>query len=711
MRFRFSGKLARLLGRESVSSDTAALFELVKNGYDADASRVTVTFENLVANDGKSARITVEDNGEGMTRDDIVNKWMVVGTYSKDRKTTTRMGRKVVGNKGVGRFATEKLAGRATVLSRPQESSEEIRLDIDWTKFEGAEVQFSDVEIPIETKADRPEPDRHGLKIILTDLRERWDTAKIRRLRAAVSSIILPKELQRSGAGFTVEIHSEFEEATLPQVESLLFEKAPYSLSAVLPDGRSGTTVQIRKRGSLIETRTVECGGELNNGDQWQPFGGCDVQVYVYPHDTYYERWSKYYNLLKLSHVNRTVREHCGLKIYRDGFWVSPYGGPGNDWLELDAARVQSNLKAGNTQIIGFVRITKEKNAEIRDTTSRERLEENTAFESLKHFLRMVFDEFYQFRKQEAKAQKERSPRMHEQTIRSAFGRLAVAVNENNRIDKETKKDLLDSIKQLRGVVKSYRRQSVSDYTELEEQQRMYRSLAALGISSAASYHEIFNIVATMGETSEAVQIKLAGSNAADRDLRGFADTLDKKIKMIADYAWFVRKFVQGIGSAVEEPKKEQIRLKDEMEDLWNDYAGLADLDVKFTLDCYPEDLEITINLADFLSLVLNMTTNALKALDGQGQSEKIIRVTARIHEESLEMTFSDNGVGIDDAIREKIFRPLFSTYANGTGMGLSIVSEILDNYGGGITHQAESELDGGATFVLRIPWASIKNE
>ena len=84
LNFRFSGKLARLLGRESVSSDTAALFELVKNGYDADAPKVTVTFENLVANNGKNARIVVEDTGDGMTYDDIVDKWMVVGTYSKE---------------------------------------------------------------------------------------------------------------------------------------------------------------------------------------------------------------------------------------------------------------------------------------------------------------------------------------------------------------------------------------------------------------------------------------------------------------------------------------------------------------------------------------------------------------------------------------------------------------------------------------------------
>ena len=151
-----------MLGRESVSSDTAALFELVKNGYDADAPKVIVTFENLVANDGKNARIVVEDTGDGMTYEDIVDKWMVVGTYSKERETTTKGGRTVVGNKGVGRFATEKLARKVTVISRPNKTSEEIKLEIDWTKFEDEDVQFSDVGIPVSISPNRAAPDNHG---------------------------------------------------------------------------------------------------------------------------------------------------------------------------------------------------------------------------------------------------------------------------------------------------------------------------------------------------------------------------------------------------------------------------------------------------------------------------------------------------------------------------------------------------------------------
>ena len=363
LNFRFSGKLARLLGRESVSSDTAALFELVKNGYDADAPKVTVTFENLVPNDGKNARIVVEDTGDGMTYDDIVDKWMVVGTYSKERETTTKGGRTVVGNKGVGRFATEKLARKVTVISRPNTTSEEIRLEIDWTKFEDENVQFSEVGIPVSINPNRAAPDKHGLTIILEELRERWSEKKIRLLETSIGSIVLPDELRTAGGGFTVEIHASGITQDAPRrVESLLFDKAPYAISAILPDKESQTTVRIKREGRLIESKKIDCGGqEIAGGNMWRAFGGCEVQIYVYPHSTRYEEWDNYYKLLKLSYVKVNVRQNCGLKIYRDGFWVSPYGGPGNDWMELDAARVQSNLRVGNTQIIGFVKISKKK--------------------------------------------------------------------------------------------------------------------------------------------------------------------------------------------------------------------------------------------------------------------------------------------------------------------------------------------------------------
>ena len=118
--FKVSGKMARLLGRESVSSDTAAIFELIKNAYDADAESVQIIFKDILKNNGKNAKIIIKDNGHGMDIDSINNKWMVIGTDDKEETQLSRTKKRIfIGNKGIGRFATEKLCKKVTMISKP----------------------------------------------------------------------------------------------------------------------------------------------------------------------------------------------------------------------------------------------------------------------------------------------------------------------------------------------------------------------------------------------------------------------------------------------------------------------------------------------------------------------------------------------------------------------------------------------------------------
>src|SRR3989344_9686545 len=142
--------MARLLGRESVSSDIAAIFELVKNSYDADASLVTITFENFRLEDGKQGRIIIKDDGDGMSSEDIETKWMIIGTDSKEREQFSRKRRRVIGNKGIGRFATEKLCKKVIIISKPREDNQELKLTIDWKEYEKENITFNDIKNPFE---------------------------------------------------------------------------------------------------------------------------------------------------------------------------------------------------------------------------------------------------------------------------------------------------------------------------------------------------------------------------------------------------------------------------------------------------------------------------------------------------------------------------------------------------------------------------------
>jgi len=715
--FRFSGKLARLLGRESVSSETAALFELVKNCYDADSPKVTITFKDFKLENGKNAKIILEDQGFGMTYADIVDKWMVIGTYSKERVTHTPKGRRVVGNKGIGRFATEKLARKVTIVSWPESTNEEITLKINWNDFEGEEheeknILFNEVKIPIDINPNRSDPKSHGLKIILENLREKWDDKKINKLRHSISSIIFPPELQKMKDDFfEVEIHAEeFSKLVPKKIESVMFKKAPYKVQCNLPDMKSETTAQIYKKGILVSSPTVDCSDHIfDDGEHWKPFGPCTVIFYLYPEKSKTEPWDRYYrDVLTISERKAIVKENQGVKIYRDDFWISPYGGKDNDWLGLEAARVQSNLRVGNTQVIGFVKISKDQNKEILDTTTRERIVENIYFKSLRVFVKKIFDEFFYYRTEAVKKEKEASPIIrHEAFVQSEIKYLQEFIEDHWQLDKKSKKPIVSSLKQINKTFNEYRKELDDEIKELEQQERTYRNLAALGISAAASYHEVFNIVTSIEEAPLTIVNKLKENKIKDKELMNFLEQLDDKISIISHFTWFIRKFVQNVGRVVEAEHREKIMIKKEISSISHDYSSSLLDSLQIDVRCFPSDLKIVMNKADLYSIVLNLLTNSIKALEEI--DNKKIRITISKSARDLKIKFSDNGKGIKDSVRSKIFRPLYSSYENGTGMGLPITLETLRKYSGKIELLPDGEFAKGTTFLISIPLEELK--
>lgn len=101
--FKTSSHIKTIVGKELIDSDEVAIFELVKNSIDAEAKNILVVFEFK----GESNSIWVIDDGKGMSKKDILNKWLFLG-FSAKRDGTEDINKKVyAGNKGVGRFSCD----------------------------------------------------------------------------------------------------------------------------------------------------------------------------------------------------------------------------------------------------------------------------------------------------------------------------------------------------------------------------------------------------------------------------------------------------------------------------------------------------------------------------------------------------------------------------------------------------------------------------
>ena len=713
LQFRFSGKMARLLGRESVSSDVAALFELVKNAYDADATEASVRFVNVKSETEAEQTIIVEDNGHGMTADDIKNRWMVIGTDDKERNETTRKGRRMTGNKGVGRFSTEKLAHKATLVSQPIGRQEQSTLSVDWDKYEGENITFGDVDNEFETIATGSNSKDHGTKLILAELRTQWSKEKIAQLQKAISALVLPKRIQEMrGDPFNVEIQAEeFGDFGKMHIGSSLFDAAPYKVVATIMDGMTDCIPRIYKKGKIVRQDPVEMSdAELEDGEKWVNFGRCKITLYFYPERNRYEGWDKHYKgILNVYKISSLIKDFNGVKIYRDNFWVRPYGEEGNDWLDLEAERVQSFLRIGNSRLIGFVEITKEGNKGIIDTTTRERLDENIYFKSMKLFVKRVINELYYYRDKEFKQlREERKKQEHKNIVDSELSHIK-ALLEKQPIPVPTKKEIGKSISEIRRTLKNFEEDTSEEYKMLEKAERAYRNLASLGISTASVSHEIFNLINNFDEIPNSIKNVMDENTWSDSRIEEDLNGARTFIQLVKHYAGFNRTFVKNIAKDAEGKESEKLEVKDELDKVKETFTKiLADeYDIECRID--PPSLSIYMNQADFMSILLNLLANSLSAFaERDDPGKKRIRITFYRDVRHLEIRFSDNGSGVSDSDKTQIFDLFFTTKAKGTGLGLAIVKEIVELYDGTVHLHASSELGHGATFIIRMPWEKI---
>jgi len=670
VRFRFKGKIARLLGRESVSNAIVALTELVKNAYDADATLVVVAFEGVTKSEG---RIRIIDNGTGMTYEEFKERWMVVGTDYKERKRVTPSGRIMVGEKGIGRFAVERLARRVEIISKVKGKDTQIRVLIDWDQYESEKSFFDAIEnkVFLESKKD---PSEHGLELILSELRDKWDASSLQEFMRQMNILIPPVEFARKD--FVVEVRTpEFPDLS-GEIQSLIFREAFYTLTATLESSGKATYEVVDRDGK----RSVETFIDTEKTPQCGPI---KFKLYFYPRG--FAKDEKVdYKVLDLAEVRAILDNFHGIRIYRDGFRVKPYGDPGNDWLDLNSKRLirPGRLFPDNRQVIGIVEIFRDKNPDLIDTTTREGLIRNRAFSDMFNFLERAV-EYLSIRRR--KDRKEEKPpvtviRAQVERINSAIKRSNIPIPIKNRV-----------LLTLKGIEESALGLVM-----------VYRNLASLGITVLGVAHEITNPISTILNYSEALLIMVQTGEVDIDQLEKAAKNIRSNILRISEFIDFVVAYNR---------RKRRKRLKTDLREVLNGVldgyrAIFQKRGISLITEIDKEPKEVFIYRGDFESILINLITNSLEALRFKS-GKRIIKVSLMFDSEAMHLRFSDNGRGIPIENRELIFEPFFTTKEDGTGVGLKIIREIVQEYGGSV-QVLDSELENGATFKVEIATRSM---
>lgn len=677
-----AGRHILTIGRELIQDPYAAVIELIKNAYDADSPDVVIEFQGMENWEGY--RITITDHGHGMSKDTVVNKWLVPSTDDKLERRVSPRHRVMQGRKGIGRYSAS-LLGKDLLLNTVQ-NGQETTVYVEWKDFEEARY-LDDVDIEVAVK---PTSHPSGTRLMIEgsrDMLQLWNQDQFDKLLFELKKLKSPVSVNGENPEDRFDICLKY--SGFPEVMDFDGEVEPYPLLE-LYDYRISGKIEADGRGVLVyaqqKSRNFLPREEIpvNLGST-----GCgelflDIRVYDREKEaieSLIQRGLKDESGRYLGNLQarRLLNQYNGIGVYRNGFRIRPLGDPDFDWLRLNERRVQNpSLRIGSNQAIGFVQIQSEELSGLTEKSARDGLKENMAYSRLKEVTKEVIArlEARRFDYRRKSGQNPSNLKVERQLEHLfSFEKLKVEIREklNKRgIAREIADEVLDSVNQdekEKNKLADEIRQAVAVYQGQATLGKIINVILHEGRRPLSyfknqipnlhywydSYHknpdpakleEIIPIVNGVGDNAEIfVQLfKRLDPLAAAR--RG-----GKK-------AYELKKLIRGtFGVFEQEMKANRISLT---------ITGSED----FTFECWQQDM---------YAIFTNLADNSIFWIMGNEMPERRIQVDIVSEGEKLMyIDYRDSGPGIDPKYIESkvIFEPQFSTKPDGTGLGLAIAGE-----------------------------------
>lgn len=755
MKYKMSSRATILLGRESVSRVDGAIIELVKNTYDADAGFCYLCFDN------EHDRIYILDNGVGMTRSIIENCWMLIGTDNKRIEYMSRKSRIKSGEKGIGRFALDRLGSRCIMYTKHQ-SEDLIRWETDWSKFEKAGQVIDDVEADFSYCPERefagivPDAIKESVKhlagankdsqfnlstgtlFIISELRDNWNSTMIEKVIDVLGYLIPPVEQQNytiitqkslSVAAVKVDndvtddydykVHARFDgekviatvfrnEFDLHIMPKELFKQQAFSEFPYRLEDFSSESFEV--------TKTI---AELTGNDQ-ASFANICKQVGPFDFQFVFMKLSSrgegpYYYKPVSRKRKMWMDNHGGLKIYRDNFVVRPYGDPTSksfDWLGLDARKggnpVAISDKSGqwhvnNSQIQGTVLISRVYNSSILDKANREGIIENEFFDTFSDLLIHIISIFESDRAYIVRKIKEyndiqnQREKAKEEAASIAKDVLAKRKRPSHSQDKNS--DAEQNTKKLAEAVQIYQ----EEREELISEIKLLRALATNGLMTTTMAHDLKTINALLVSRVNGFKLAIKQNNT---------NLIQRNLEDLKSNDEFLKSWITVITTQTKKDRRKRLK-KDicktiaESIKLINPILNRKKVTVNFNHDGGEAFKKIF--ATDFDSIIYNLVINSIESFEETQIAERIINICIESGEE-LVIHYSDNGHGLTDAFKKNPYSIFeygktskFDAEGKpiGTGLGMYIVASSINEYNGRYTI---TEIDNGFGLDILIP-------
>lgn len=381
LQFKISSALKDLVGKDLITSDNVAIFELVKNSYDAYANHVVITFtEN---------KITIADNGKGMSLSDLKNKWLFLGFSAKKDGTEDEVNDKqksyrdkirrfYAGAKGIGRFSCDRLGRLLTITTKTRDSLLAEQILVDWANFEvDQKIEFDNVDVEHRTlNVDNVFPDQesHGTIIEIEDLHDEetpWTRKHILELKRSLQKLINPYSETND---FVIEIVCEREQKIDLQK---LHDGVGFDRDIVNGPLKNSIT-------EILKLKTTQIDVRISDGFVYTTLTDRGVDIYrIREHNIHFPMIKN--ATVSLSFLNRAAKYNFtrlmgvdsinfgSVFLFRNGFRILPFGETGDDSWGIDFRAQQGRARyLGSRDLMGRVDVTVEDVSELKEVSSRD---------------------------------------------------------------------------------------------------------------------------------------------------------------------------------------------------------------------------------------------------------------------------------------------------------------------------------------------------
>lgn len=383
--FKVSTGLKNIIGRELITNEFIAIFELVKNSYDAGAKNVVIEFKNIYS---ENSKIIISDDGHGMNGQDIQDKWLFVAYSEKTegKRTGTYRDnfaeRVYAGAKGVGRFSCDRLGKNLKLFSRKNGDVEVNYIEVDWSDFEiDSKEEFINVPVRHGTCLELPSGFECGTTIEIFGLRSVWNRDDLIELKKSLSKMVNPDAELSKDDQFNIYIKCD-EEKDEDQIERKKIEESENKIAASGQNIVNGIVVnyvfetlnikttqikvEITENGERIISSMYDRGTFLFELEQKNPFPTLkNIKVRLFQ----LNRAAKI-NFRKIMGIPQG--QYGTIFIYKNGFRIMPYGEPGDDVFGIDKRKAQGWARnLGTRDLMGRIEIYGSSDY-LRETTSRD---------------------------------------------------------------------------------------------------------------------------------------------------------------------------------------------------------------------------------------------------------------------------------------------------------------------------------------------------